>query len=65
MLQVHSRYNTSTDWDHDIANLMRFNIANCKVLHLAQGNSRYVYKVGEELLECSPAKKDLGVLVDE
>ena len=42
---------------------MRFNEA--KVMHPGQGNPIYVYRLGEELTESSPAKKNLEVLSDE
>ena len=44
-------------WAH--VNLMRFNNAKCKVMHLAQDNPMYLYRLGE-LLESSSAGKDFG-----
>ena len=36
-------------WAHE--NLIRFTKAKCNMLHLDQGNSRYEYRLGEELTE--------------
>ncbi|KAK4826265.1 hypothetical protein QYF61_006712 [Mycteria americana] len=47
------------------ANLMKFNKAKCKLLHLGQGNPQYQYRLGDEVTESSPVEKAVGILVDE
>ena len=46
-------------------NLMRFNTAKCKVLHLGQRNSKLEYRLEGTVRESNPAEKDLGVMVEK
>ena len=43
---------------------MKFNNSKSWILHLGRDNPGYMYSLGDEKLEISPAERDLGVLVD-
>ncbi|PKU43602.1 rna-directed dna polymerase from mobile element jockey-like [Limosa lapponica baueri] len=47
------------------ANIMKFNKAKCRILHMGQGNPKDKYRLDGEWMESSHEKKDVGVLDDE
>lgn len=47
-----------------LEDILRFNKAKCKVLHLGPGNLHYPYKLRDVRVEHSPDEKDFKVLVD-
>jgi len=47
-----------------ITNTGKFSKDKCQVLHQEWCSPGYTYRSGTKTLECSPAERDLGVLVD-
>ena len=41
-------------------NLMKFNEAKCKVLHLGRGNAKHKYRLAENGLRAGPPRRTLG-----
>ena len=44
------------------ANLLKFNKAKRKVLHMGRGNPKHKSRLGDEWIESSPEEKDLGLV---
>lgn len=51
------------EWAH--VNLMKFNRAKCKVLHLGQDNTQCQYRLRDDWTGSSPAQEELVILLDE
>jgi len=45
-----------------ISSSMKFNKGKCQVLHLGWSNARHRYRLGDEWLESSSAKRNVGLV---
>ncbi|KAJ7398380.1 rna-directed dna polymerase from mobile element jockey-like [Pitangus sulphuratus] len=61
--RIHREFYMPEKWPH--VNLVKFNEAKYKVLHLGQDNPWYQYRVGGEQIESSPEGKDSEVPIEE
>jgi len=46
-------------------NLMKFNKARYKILHMGQDNHQRQYRLSDEWIKSRPLEKDLGIMVGE
>lgn len=47
-----------------IANHMKFSKSTLQILHVGRDKPYYAHRVGDEMLKCSPAERDVGTLVE-
>lgn len=45
------------------ASLVKFNKVKCNALHLVERNPKHKHRLGKEVIQSNPKKKDLKVLV--
>lgn len=64
--ELHGVVTMMEGWDaiqRDYANLVKFNKAECKALHLDWGNSKHKYRLGRKWIDSDSEENDLKVLL--